>query len=91
MDEEDFPLPKPKTNVDFITEFMSWGNPLKQVFVTTVLYDQAGKLAKLSDEEIQELDKKSPMVNMYAWQGVAKQYIEAWEEFYRPKPKKKRK
>ena len=88
MEKHGNPRDHPKTNVDFITEFMEWGNPLKQVFVTTILHDQAKRLVKLSDEEIRELDKKSPMVNMFAWRAVAQQFLDAWEEFYRPKPKK---
>ena len=80
--EEEIKYKTPPTNVDFITEFMSWGNPLKQVFVVSVLYEHAQKLFNMSKEQIEEADKNSPFVNMYAWQEVAGLYLEAYNEFY---------
>jgi len=82
MDKEETKDKTPPTNVDFITEFMSWGNPLKQVFVVSVLYEHAQKLFNMSKEQIEEADKNSPFVNMYAWQEVAGLYLEAYQEFY---------
>lgn len=71
-----------KTNVEFLTELMEH-HPMIQMFVVDAVTKQAEKVAALTDEEVAELDKESPMVNMKAWHTTAHNIREAFKIKYK--------
>ena len=59
---------RPKTNVEKVTEFMEFGNPLKQVFVLEALRHYT-KHVKENEAELKA--QTNSFVNGTAWVGCA--------------------
>lgn len=65
-------LPNPKTNVEKVTDFMNYGNPLKQAFVMEAIGRYADQLLK--DEAKTLVAFQDTFVSGPAWIECAKQW-----------------
>ena len=66
---------KHMTNVEAVKHLMEFSQfgALAQIFVIDALTKQAEAVAAMSDEDVAKHQEASPMVNMTAWRGVAKE------------------
>ncbi|AXW61567.1 hypothetical protein CJO94_05960 [Ralstonia solanacearum] len=71
-------MPKPKTNIDFVSELMDFScfGPLAQMFVIDALSKWSDKIAETPIKELCKAFEGNPLIGAEAWQGVAREIKE---------------
>lgn len=72
----------PPTNIEFVTQFMNFGSPLNQIFLIEAVDQYAAQAAAMTDEEVAEMEAKTPLISVDAWRRSARQWIEDKKKAY---------
>lgn len=68
------------TNIEFLTEFMSWGNFVNQVFVMDAIIKSAKNIVDNKDYLLKEM--KDPLIHPKDWIQSAEEFLELYKEKY---------
>lgn len=77
-------MKEPKTNIDFINDFICVGHPLHQVFVVEAITQYANEFAEYTDEQCEKYNQEmsNPFINMFDWREISKAFLKKKTEFY---------
>lgn len=73
-------MKKNSTNIEFVTELMNYGNPLKQAFIMEAIANYAKEFATDFDADKAEASGKWNFVSPHAWKACGVEIHKACEE-----------
>lgn len=69
-----------KTNIETVSDFMSYGSAINQMFVIDAITKLADAWAKADDATVAAAQENMPLINMEAWRAAGIEWLELIEK-----------